>query len=82
MINYVLRQYQILINKGYLQAADGSWHEAIEFDKYKLKVKEMPENKEKLTRSNMLKRGYLTNDFLKYYSSAESFLKYMGDKSK
>lgn len=77
MVNYILRQYQILINKGYRQASDGSWHMENELEKYKLKIKEIPENREKLTRSNMLNRGYLTHDFINYYSSAESFLRKM-----
>lgn len=80
MINYVLRQYQILINNGFIQASDGSWHKATEFEKYKLKVKEIPENREKLTRNNMLNRGYLTHDFINYYSSAESFLRKMREQ--
>lgn len=75
MINYVLRQYQILIKNGFIQAADGSWQMVKAFEEYKISKKEMPDNKEKLTRANMLSKGFLTNDFIDYYFSAESFLK-------
>lgn len=79
MINYVYTQYKILLESGYKQAADGSWHLENEFDSYQKSRKTLLSSFDKLTRQNMLNIGYLTNDFVNYYSSAESFLKKMNE---
>jgi hypothetical protein len=77
MINYKLRQYQILIDNGYRQAPDGSWHMENELELYCKIRKETLEPREKLVRSNMLSKDYLTTDFSHYYNSAESLLRKM-----
>lgn len=79
MINYKLIQFQKLMDNGYRQAPDGSWHQEVELEAYCKKRKETLEQREKLVRSNMLSKGYLTHDFVNYYSSAESFLRKMNE---
>lgn len=77
MINYKLIQFQIMMENGYRQAIDGTWHLENELEAYSKIRKETLEPREKLVRSNMLSKGYLTTDFTNYYNSAESFLRKM-----
>lgn len=81
MINYKLKQFQILMDNGYRQAPDGSWHLQNELEAYSKTRKETLEQREKLVRSNMLSKGFLTNNFIEYYISAESFLRKMKDSN-
>ena len=80
-MNYIQSQLVILQKKKIVQASDGSFHLLENIIDYE-KNKPMLTPKQRYLRALYIGKAFFTNDFINWYSTAESLINSIKNKSK
>ncbi|OYU82551.1 MAG: hypothetical protein CFE24_15100 [Flavobacterium sp. BFFFF2] len=77
---YIKKQVTILLLKSMVQSSDGSWHKSSDIIYYE-QHRPVLTAKQRYLRALYIGKAFFTNDFINWYSTAESLINSIKNKS-